>query len=249
MQEVRATDEVLRHEVGDGWALAHSEPTVDGSRGRAGVAVASRATPLAQRDSLDDPRFEGSGRWVEVDLAVDPPAANGLLTVVSAYVHTGEAETPCQEEKFAFLDAAVTRMAKLAASGRHVLVTGDLNVAHCEADLKNWKGNLRKLGFLAAERAYLDRLLDDGWVDIGRTMSGDGPGPYSWWSWRGKAFDNDAGWRIDYQLASAGLGALARHHRVDRAPSYSERWSDHAPVVVDYDIDLTAAAPDRRTTP
>lgn len=241
MQEVRATDSVLREQLGEAWRFAHAEPTVERHRGRAGVAIATRQPLLATRDGLDDPRFDGSGRWVEADVAVVPGAAGsatGLLTVVSTYVYTGEADTPRQEEKYAFLDAAVARMAKLAADGRHVLVTGDLNIAHREADLKNWKGNLTKSGFLVPERAYLDRLLADGWVDVGRELAGEGPGPYSWWSWRGKAFDNDAGWRIDYQLASPGLGALARHHRVDRAPTYAERWSDHAPVVVEYDVDL-----------
>jgi exodeoxyribonuclease-3 len=125
----------------------------------------------------------------------------------------------------------------LAAPGRHVLLTGDLNVAHREADLKNWKGNLAKSGFLPRERAWFDHLLDDlGWVDVVRALAGEGPGPYTWWSWRGKAFDNDAGWRIDYQIASPALGALAVKAEVDRAPSYAERWSDHAPVVVQYDL-------------
>ena len=81
-------------------------------------------------------------------------------------------------------------------------------------------------------------------MDVGRNFSGEGPGPYTWWSWRGKAFDADSGWRIDYQLASSALGALAVEHSVDRAAScelraasYVERWSDHAPVVVSYDVD------------
>ena len=134
-------------------------------------------------------------------------------------------------------ELAAVRLDALAADARHVLLTGDLNVAHREADLKNWKGNLKKAGFLPQERAWFDRLLATGaWVDVVRALSGEGPGPYSWWSWRGKAFDLDSGWRIDYQIASAGLAERAVKAETDRAPSYAERWSDHAPVVVRYEM-------------
>ena len=75
-----------------------------------------------------------------------------------------------------------------------------------------------------------------GWVDVGRRFSGEVPGPYTWWSWRGKSFDLDSGWRIDYQLASPAMASAATAYAVDRAPSYAERWSDHAPVVVDYSL-------------
>ena len=88
-------------------------------------------------------------------------------------------------------------------------------------------------------RSVLEILLDNGTVDrtdVVRTAAGDGPGPYTWWSWRGKAFDNDSGWRIDYQLASAPVARTVTHASVGRAPSYAARWSDHAPVVVDYDV-------------
>jgi exodeoxyribonuclease-3 len=124
----------------------------------------------------------------------------------------------------------------LRADGRHVLVCGDLNIAHREVDLKAWKANRKKSGFLPEERAWLDRLFEAGWVDLGRRFGGDGPGPYSWWSWRGKAFDNDAGWRIDYQIASPELAGSATSCVTHRAPTYAERWSDHAPVVASYQI-------------
>jgi exodeoxyribonuclease-3 len=172
---------------------------------------------------------------VEADLALD--GGPGLLTVASVYVPKGEAGTAKQEEKYRFLDVLRARMRRLAEDGRHVLVGGDLNIAHREADLKNWKGNVANAGFLPQERAWLDRLLgDDGFVDVHRALAGEGPGPYTWWSWRGKAFDNDAGWRIDYLLATPGLAAAAVKAEVDRAPTYALRWSDHAPVVVDHDV-------------
>jgi exodeoxyribonuclease-3 len=234
LQEVRATDEVLCAHLGDDWHCAHSEPSLDGHKGRAGVAVASRLPILQVRDDVGPARFAGAGRWVEADLLTP---AGDPLTVVSVYVHTGEADTPRQDEKHAFLEAMLTRMDALRLDGRHVLVCGDLNVCHREADLKNWKGNLKKAGFLPDERAVLDRMFGElGWVDVVRAHVGDVPGPYSWWSWRGKAFDNDAGWRIDYQVASAELGKRTVDAWVDRAPTYAERWSDHAPVVVRYDL-------------
>ncbi|ADB32473.1 exodeoxyribonuclease III Xth [Kribbella flavida DSM 17836] len=234
LQEVRATDEVLRDHLGGDWQLVHAEPVTEGSKGRAGVAVASRRPIKAERTDIGPERFTGCGRWVEADVVLDD---GSTLTAVSTYVFTGEFETPPrQEEKYAFLDAITVRLTELRADGRHVLMCGDLNIAHREVDLKAWKANRKKSGFLPEERAWLDRLFEAGWVDLGRRFGGDGPGPYSWWSWRGKAFDNDAGWRIDYQIASPELAAAATGCTVDRAPTYAERWSDHAPVVATYEI-------------
>ncbi len=238
LQEVRAPDAVLTELLGPGWHVVHQEAA---AKGRAGVAVASRVEPVAVRAGLDaGAATDASGRWVEVDLALQ---GGGLLTVVSVYAPTGEAGTARQEEKYRFLDAVAARMAVLAATRADVLVCGDLNVAHREVDIKNWKGNVRRAGFLPLERAWLDALLaPDGWVDVQRALAGGGPGPYTWWSWRGKAFDNDAGWRIDYQLATARLASTALKAEADRAEAYAQRWSDHAPVVVVYDVTPTGPA-------
>lgn len=231
LQETRAGDQHLRDHLDPGaWALAHAECA---TKGRSGVAVASRLPLDAVRVGLDRGVATNSGRWIEADVDL----AGEVLTVVSTYIHSGTLGTPSMDEKYAFLDLVTARMAELRADGRRVLVAGDVNIAHREVDLKNWKGNLKAAGFLPEERAYLDRWLDDqGWVDLGRRLGGDGPGPYTWWSWRGKAFDNDAGWRIDYQLASPALADAAVKAEVDRAPSYAERFSDHAPLVVVYDL-------------
>jgi exodeoxyribonuclease-3 len=132
------------------------------------------------------------------------------------------------------------------------VVTGDLNVGHREFDIRNWMGNIKKAGFLPRERAYFDRILGEaggrvlavdgsvglglGWVDVGRTFHGEIDGPYTWWSSRGKAFDTDTGWRIDYHLATPALAERVTDYRVVRAPSWDTRWSDHAPVIVDYSL-------------
>ena len=158
-----------------------------------------------------------------------------VVTVASAYVHAGQAGTARQDEKMRFLAAVGGRLATWADQGRYAVLTGDLNVAHRVEDLKNWKGNRGKSGFLPEEQAHLDGWIGThGFVDVHRHLHGPGPGPYTWWSWRGKAFDSDAGWRIDYQLASAPLAATAVRAEVGRAASYAQRWSDHAPVCVTY---------------
>jgi exodeoxyribonuclease-3 len=234
LQEVRATDVQLDEALGAAgfgdWHVAHTEAE---SKGRAGVAVVSREPLLRVATAVGPAEFDGAGRWVEADVATP----SGVVTVASTYVPTGQAHTPRQEEKLRFLDAITARLQRWTAEGALAVVTGDLNVAHGEHDLKNWKGNVSKAGFLPQERAYFDAWFADGdWVDVHRSLHGPGPGPYTWWSWRGKAFDNDAGWRIDYQLASRALAARAVRAGSGRAAAYDLRWSDHAAVVVDYDL-------------
>ena len=233
LQEVRADDDTLRHVLQNAgfadWHVAHAPSA---QAGRSGVAVVTRQEPKDLRIGWGpDDEFNESGRWVEVDL--DSPGG-GELTVVSCYVHTGEADTPKQDEKLRFLAAMSDRMSDLNASEAHAVVAGDLNVAHAEVDIKNWKGNLKKAGFLPEERDFLDDWFANGWVDVGRVHGGSGPGPYTWWSWRGKAFDNDAGWRIDYVLATELLAERIADVSIGRADSYAERWSDHAAVTADF---------------
>jgi exodeoxyribonuclease-3 len=233
LQEVRASDEqltkALRGSAFEDWHVAHA---CCSTAGRAGVAVLTREPPTRVQCELDDLAFADCGRWVEADVAV----GEHVITLVSVYVHTGEAGTERQDEKYAFLEAVSSRMKELESDGRLAVVTGDLNVAHRQADLKNWKGNRGKSGFLPEEQAYLDRWLGAGWVDVTRRWAGEVDGPYTWWSWRGKAFDNDTGWRIDYQLATESLAGPVTAASVGRAASYAQRWSDHAAVLVDYDL-------------
>ena len=231
LQETRADDdqlaEALAPALADGWHLASAEPHL---KGRSGVAILSRAPFREIRVGLTATEFESHGRYLEVDL----PSGE---TVASLYVHTGEAGTDRQLEKERFMAALSTRMAELAelaAAGRDAVLCGDWNIAHTESDIKAWKANVKKSGFLPAERQWLTELMESGWVDVVRTLHPDRPGPYSWWSWRGKAFDNDAGWRIDYHLATPGLAARARAARVEKPEAYALRWSDHAPVTVEF---------------
>ena len=232
LQEVRAPDEIVRQIVSEfDYHLVHAEAA---AKGRAGVAVLSRNAPTAVRVGNGDDFFDDSGRWIESDITL---ADGSTITAISAYAHSGEVGTPRQADKYRFLDQMLVRLAALRASGNHGVLTGDLNVAHTERDIRNWKGNVKKAGFLPEERAYFDRCFGElGWVDVHRVLEGDVDGPYTWWSMRGQAFDTDTGWRIDYQIATPELAGTARVASVDRAPSWAERWSDHAPLVIDYDL-------------
>jgi len=234
LQEVRAPDDVVHQLIGEGWHILHAEAE---AKGRAGVAIASRQEPSATRVGNGDDYFATAGRWVEADFTFkDSAGADTTLTAVSAYVHSGEVDTPKQVDKYRFLDVMSTRLLELAKHSDHAVVVGDLNVGHTELDIKNWKGNTKRAGFLPEERAYFDRFFGDeiGWRDVHRGLAGNVDGPYTWWSQRGKAFDTDTGWRIDYQMATPGLAAAATSAVVDRAPSWDTRFSDHAPLVVDY---------------
>jgi exodeoxyribonuclease-3 len=233
LQETRATDEQTRAALAPaldaGWHLTHAEP---GAKGRAGVGILSRREPRAVRIGLGrwqdgtwhpSAEFAGTGRYVEAEF--------DELTVASVYVHTGEANTPMQDEKYRFLDEIGAHM---RAQTSDFVICGDWNVAHTELDIKNWKGNLKNSGFLPQERAWIDGMVAAGYVDVVRSLHPGVPGPYSWWSYRGRAYDNDAGWRIDYHLARGEVATRAKQAVVERAATYAERWSDHAPVTVQY---------------
>ncbi len=230
LQEVRAPDAIVRELIGEGWHVVHAEAS---AKGRAGVAIASRDEPVAVREHIGEVYFADAGRWVEADFQI----GGETLTVASAYVNSGELGTQKQDDKYKFLEAMIVRLPQLKAASDHVLVTGDLNVCHTPRDIKNWKPNHNKrAGVMDEEIAYFDRFFGEeiGFKDVARELAGDVDGPYSWWSYRGQAFDNNAGWRIDYHMATPGLLAKAGNAVVDRAPSYDTRFSDHAPVVVDY---------------
>ena len=245
LQEVRASTEDLEQLLGPEWDILHDAAT---AKGRAGVALASRRRASIHRVAFGADDFDSAGRWIEADYEV----GDSIVTVVSTYVHSGEVDTPKQVEKYKFLDAMTERMPQLAAHSPLAVLMGDLNVGHRELDIKNWKGNRTNAGFLPQERAYFDRFFGPagepgegvdgsvapglGWVDVGRRWAGEVDGPYTWWSNRGQAFDTDTGWRIDYHVATPALADTVTAYSVDRAAAYDQRWSDHAPVVVDYDV-------------
>lgn len=229
LQETRASDKQLHDALAsaleEDWHLVSAEPS---AKGRNGVAILSRKPADAVRIGHGDDEFADAGRYIEADF--------GDLTVGSLYLPSGEAQTPKQEEKERFMASFSRHLSGLAGGERDVVVCGDWNIAHTENDLKAWKTNKKSSGFLPNEREWFGNLLteDPAWVDVVRELHPDVAGPYSWWSYRGKAFDNDSGWRIDYHLATTGLAERAKQAVVERAESYDLRWSDHAPVTVQY---------------
>ena len=152
------------------WEIYDDEAS---AKGRAGVAVLSRHKVLATSTNLGPADFDSAGRWLEAEIDF----SGTTVTVISCYVHSGEADTPKQVEKYKFLDAMTLRMQELIDSGKHAVVVGDLNVGHTELDIKNWKGNLKNAGFLPEERAYFDGFQTMGWVDMGRVAHPGTPGP------------------------------------------------------------------------
>ena len=156
--------------------------------------------------------------------------------MLSVYFPSGTSGDERQLAKYRFLDAILEHMRKLKAGGREVILCGDLNIAHKEIDIKNWKGNLTHSGFLPEERAWVTRLLDEeGWHDVFRELD-PRPEQYTWWSQRGQARAKNVGWRIDYQMATQGIAARARATSIYPA----EKFSDHAPLTIDYDWSLEA---------
>jgi exodeoxyribonuclease III len=194
-------------------------------KGYSGVGIWSRHKPVAAVEGFDGGEFDAEGRYIRTDF--------GNLSVISLYLPSGSSSPERQEAKFRFLDVFLPKMLSLRAEGREIVLCGDWNIAHREADLKNWKSNQKNSGFLPEERVWLSRVFDElGWVDVYRRLHPEATDAcYTWWSNRGQAWAKNVGWRIDYQIATPGIAAAARQVSVYK----EQRFSDHAPLIVDYD--------------
>ena len=192
-------------------------------KGYSGMALYSKAKPNNVQIGFGVEEFDREGRFVRADF--------DDFSVISLYLPSGSASDERQASKFRFLDAFRPILAEILAENRKIVVCGDWNIAHQNIDLKNWKGNLKNSGFLPEERQWISDLLLSGWVDIWRTLYPDIAG-YSWWSNRGQAYAKDVGWRIDYQIASPLFAPFAKQAFIYK----DEKFSDHAPLIVDYDL-------------
>ena len=200
-------------------------------KGYSGVGIYTRHEPSEVRIGYGNPEFDAEGRCIE--LRFDTPTRK--FSILSVYFPSGSSSEERQQAKFRFLASFHPHLMRLRAE-REFIVCGDVNIAHQAIDLKNWKGNLKNSGFLPEERAWMTDLLErDGLVDVYRHLHPDTTGEaYTWWSNRGQAWANNVGWRIDYQLATAALAAQAH-----AASIYKEqRFSDHAPLTVEYGFSL-----------
>jgi exodeoxyribonuclease-3 len=195
-------------------------------RGYSGVAIYSRKQPDNVTLGLGIADIDAQGRFLQLDF--------GNLSVVSLYLPSGSSGDAAQARKFAFMRHFLPRLEAMRACGREFVICGDWNIAHKEIDLRNWRANRKYSGFLPEERDWLTRVFEQhGFVDVFRRLD-PRPERYTWWSNRGAAWAKNVGWRIDYHIATPGIAALARSTGI----YISRRFSDHAPLTIDYDYDL-----------
>ncbi|MCG5496237.1 exodeoxyribonuclease III [Ectothiorhodospira variabilis] len=192
-------------------------------KGYSGVALYTRQAPDELVIGMDSQEFDSEARYIE--------ARFGGLSVASVYLPSGSSGEVRQQAKYRFMDAFMGRLRAARQDGREYILCGDWNIAHKAIDLRNWRSNQKNSGFLPEERAWLDQLYDEvGWVDTFRRVNAQ-PDEYTWWSHRGQAWSRNVGWRLDYQVATPGVADSVRAAAVHR----EDRFSDHAPVIMDYD--------------
>jgi exodeoxyribonuclease III len=198
-------------------------------KGYSGVGLYTARKPSAVRIGFGNPEFDAEGRYIE--LCFDN--ARRRFSLISCYFPSGTTGELRQAAKYRFLDALWLHLIALKAEREFVLV-GDINIAHKEIDLRNWRSNQKNSGFLPEERAWMTRLFDEaGLVDVFRTLNPD-PDQYTWWSNRGQAWANNVGWRLDYHIATPAIAAKAKRCEI----FLGQRFSDHAPLLIDYDFKL-----------
>ncbi|PRY96745.1 exodeoxyribonuclease-3 [Jezberella montanilacus] len=229
LQELKAhladIDEPLQHPLDYTGHFCAAE-----KKGYSGVGIYLRAAAEKVTTGIDCEEFDAEGRIIRADW--------GNLSVVSAYLPSGSSGPDRQEAKFRFLAKfgpwLKGLMTEHQKTGREFVVCGDWNIAHKEIDLKNWKSNQKNSGFTPEERAWLTHIFEDmGFVDVFRLVD-QRPDQYTWWSARGQAWAKNVGWRIDYQIATPGIAATAKAVNIYK----DERFSDHAPLTIDYNFVL-----------
>ena len=194
--------------------------------GYSGVALYCRQQPDAVIVGMGNEEFDAEGRYIEAQF--------GKLSVVSLYLPSGTSGDVRQEVKYRCMDFIEARLQQILDDGREFIVCGDWNIAHKNEDIRNWKGNQKNSGFLPEERAWLDKLFGElKFVDAFRELP-QAEHEYTWWSNRGQAWANNTGWRIDYHILSPNLQGTVKATDIYR----DERFSDHAPLTVDYDYHL-----------
>lgn len=194
-------------------------------KGYSGVAVYSRRPPDQWVEGFGWADMDAEGRYLE--------ARFGDLSIASVYIPSGSSSEERQTVKFGFMERYAGFLRPRLADGRRHIFCGDWNIAHKPIDLKNWRGNQKNSGFLPEERAWMDERLQEGWLDVFRLLNQE-PEQYTWWSNRGQAWAKNVGWRIDYQIASPNLHGTPQAADIYKA----ERFSDHAPLTIDYATDF-----------
>lgn len=222
----------LKAQVGD---LAEEVVSPDGyhgyfhcaeKKGYSGVGIYTRLKPDSVIEGVGVPEIDAEGRYLRLDF--------GCLSIISIYFPSGSSGEHRQAAKFFFMERFFPMLRELAACGREIVLCGDWNIAHQEIDLKNWRSNQKNSGFLPEERTWLTKVFQQlGFIDVFRQVNLE-PDQYTWWSNRGQAWAKNVGWRIDYQVATPGIAIRATGVSIYKA----ERFSDHAPLIIDYAYDL-----------
>ncbi len=195
-------------------------------KGYSGVAVFSKHKPVKIIQQYGDAEFDKEGRYLELQF--------DDLAVVSLYAPSGSSSDQRQQAKFRFMDSFMQHLKNLKRRRKDYLICGDWNIAHKNIDLKNWRGNQKNSGFLPEERAWLDTLFNDiGYIDVFREINQQ-ENQYTWWSNRGQAWAKNVGWRIDYHIATPNLRNTAKRVAIYK----EERFSDHAPLTIDYQLTI-----------
>jgi exodeoxyribonuclease-3 len=223
VQEIKAQEADLQH---DAFQLAgyygffhYAE-----KKGYSGVAIYSKQKPNAVKIGLGWSVADQEGRYVEADF--------GGLHIASLYLPSGTSGDHRQMVKFDFLKNYTNYLEKIMARGESTIICGDFNIAHKEIDLKNWRANQKCSGFLPEERAWMDHLFEKmGFIDAFRQVNSS-PDEYTWWSNFGQAWAKNVGWRIDYQVTTPDLQSKIQSAKIYK----DQRFSDHAPVIIDYKI-------------
>lgn len=194
--------------------------------GYSGVAIYTKHKPKKITAGLGWHEADAEGRYIQVDFE--------NLSIASLYLPSGTSGDARQEIKYQFLDQFGEFLKKAKRKKRELIICGDFNIVHKEIDIKNWKGNQKNSGCLPKERAWLDWLFGEAaYIDAFREVNQQ-PDQYTWWSNRGQAWAKNVGWRIDYQVTTPGLKKTILNTDIYK----SERFSDHAPLVVDYDVEI-----------
>ena len=224
LQEIKARQEQIPTE-----ALLtpyHHHFSLASRPGYSGVALYSLQAPLKIGTEMGLAEMDNEGRYLQADYK--------NLTVISVYFPSGSSGDARQAWKYKFLDSFMDKARELRKKRRQFIVCGDFNIAHKKIDIKNWRGNQKNSGFLPEERAWMDRLIDEEcWVDAFRTLNNKEE-QYTWWSNRGRAYENNVGWRIDYQMVTPGL-----KDNITKVNIYKrKKFSDHAPLIIEYDFEV-----------
>ena len=200
-------------------------------KGYSGVGIYTRHVPQAVHQGLGWPCADQEGRYLQIDFEG--------LSIASIYMPSGTSGAHRQALKYEFMSKYYAQyLTQPVAQGRQMIVCGDWNIAHRKIDLKNWRSNQKNSGFLPEERAWLDQCFTEAqWVDAFRVLNA-AEGEYTWWTYRSQARARNVGWRIDYQVITPGLKSKIKYVYIDR----EDVFSDHAPLIIDYDWTLVSAS-------